>query len=204
MQKYLWNLFVLHKVKPLWLSKIIANMLGFIVIYPIVLHNKETALLLSLFLAAYIYRNAQEVQMQAKQDLNKDFQKDSKNTQNMQEYPRKNTEKAADFKISKESKNKFMQTQVQDFAIAQFMISCFCACLLVFTQWQIYVIQAVCGCVFLRIYDYYKPSLIGRFHTMRQNHILGGVLSAVLCGVLSGASVMLICFLCNMFLGLKY
>lgn len=179
----LWNLFVLHKVKPLWLSKLIANIFGFIAMYPIALHNKETALLLSLFLAAYLYRNMQIINVGQKND-----------------FAIKDTDKI-DSTI--DCKNDLYQMQINDFAITQFMISCFCACLFVFTTWQIYTIQALCGCIFIRIYDYYKPSLIGRFYEMQinraSNHIFGSIIGLILCGILSGASVMLIYFLYTRF-----
>lgn len=179
---HLWNLFILHKVKPIWLGKLIANVFGFIVLYPITLHNKETALLLSLFLAAYLYRNMQT--------LNANLQNDSTQSKDSK----------TEYKIdSKDYKQQLQQTKIHDFAITQFMISCFCACLFITTSLQIYAICASFGCIFIRIYDYYKPSLIGRFYTMQtnliSNHILGGILGSILCGILSGASVMLIYFL---------
>lgn len=172
----LWNLFVLHRVKPLWLSKFIANILGFIILYPIALNNKETALLLSLFLAAYLYKNMQAINANLGQSdsiIKGDFKADSKTKCN----------------------HELHQMQIYDFAISQFMISCFCACLFIFATWQIYAIQAICGCIFIRIYDFYKPSLIGRFYTMQTNRILGGIMGLILCGILSGASVMLLYFL---------
>ncbi len=165
----LWNLYILHKIKPLWLRKSIANIFGFLLLYPIVLHNKETALLLSIFLATYLYRNMQSIDTHTTQD-------------------------------SKTSNNEVAtQPIIHEFAIIHFMMSCFCACLFIFTTWQAYVIQALCGCIFLRIYDYYKPSLIGRFYAMQPNKILGSILGAILHGILSGASTALLHFLCLQF-----
>lgn len=177
----LWNLFILHRVKPLWLSKLIANIFGFIMIYPIVLHNKETALLLSLFLAAYIYKNIQNLDSK-----NLDSNTTESNNTDSIDKTSNPTIKHADLAKS------FI---IYDFAIMQLMISCFCACIFVFTTWQIYVLEAIFGCIFIRIYGYYKPSLIGRFYNLETNKILGNILGAILHGVLSGASVMMLYFL---------
>lgn len=163
----LWNLYILQKVQPLWLRKLIANAFGFTLFYPIALHNRETALLLSLFLMAYCYRNLP----------NQDSQTNT--TQ-------------ADIQVKADNP----QCAPNDYALIQFSTSLFCACLFVFTSWQIYVIEALFGCLFLRIYDYYKPSLIGRFYAMRPNRALGVALGGILHGILSGASVILLYYLC--------
>ena len=65
----LFHLYIFDKIKPLVLQKIIANILGFIIIYPITLHNKETALLLSLFLAVYLYKNMQDLESKQNRDF---------------------------------------------------------------------------------------------------------------------------------------
>lgn len=169
----LLHLYILDRIKPLWLQKLVANILGFVMIYPIALHNKETVLLLSLFLAVYLYKNMQKI--------------DSKSLASK-------TTGSSDTQTTIES-NHTNPTQTfiaHDVAIVQLMISCFCVCLFIFTTWQIYIVQVVFGCIFIRIYDYYRPSLIGRFYNLQPNKILGSILGAILHGILSGASVMLL------------
>ncbi len=153
-----WNLYLLHKVYPLWLRKVIANIIGFLIIYPFVLYNSETALMLSIFLSVFIYRKLQ----------NKDYINDSvKNS--------------------------------SDLVIYQLLASLFCACIFIFNTWKIYVIQVFIACIFLRIYDFYKPSLIGRFYKIKDNIELWHTLSSILHGVLSGISVMIVHTIFNKF-----
>ncbi|MCI7410130.1 hypothetical protein [Helicobacter bilis] len=220
----LFHLYIFDKIKPLVLQKIIANILGFIIIYPIALHNKETALLLSLFLAVYLYKNMQNLDsMSYRQGAGFEMQDngdlDSKTTCHVERSETsKNLESnpngwvqgvgVQNCKILESNPtNKSSNTQdsintnqakpliPHDFAIIQLMISLFCACLFVFATWQMYILEAFIGCIFIRIYDYYKPSLIGRFYNLKPNKILGSILGAILHGVLSGASVMILYYI---------
>lgn len=214
-----FHLYIFDKIKPLVLQKIIANILGFIVIYPITLHNKETALLLSLFLAVYLYKNIQD--LESKQNLDSkatchvECSETSKNleinhkdsnpnidsnlnpTNNTESNPINNANLTQESSNTQDSINTNQAKPLipHDFAIIQLMISLFCACLFVFATWQMYILEALIGCIFIRIYDYYKPSLIGRFYNLKPNKILGSILGAILHGVLSGASVMILYYI---------
>ncbi len=214
-----FHLYIFDKIKPLVLQKIIANILGFIIIYPIALHNKETALLLSLFLAVYLYKNMQD--LESKQNLDSkatchvERSETSKNleinhkdsnpnidsnlnpTNNTESNPINNANLTQESSNTQDSINTNQAKPLipHDFAIIQLMISLFCACLFVFTTWQMYILEALIGCIFIRIYDYYKPSLIGRFYNLKPNKILGSILGAILHGVLSGASVMILYYI---------
>ena len=214
-----FHLYIFDKIKPLVLQKIIANILGFIVIYPIALHNKETALLLSLFLAVYLYKNMQD--LESKQNLDSkatchvERSETSKNleinhkdsnpnidsnlnpTNNTESNPINNANLTQESSNTQDSINTNQAKPLipHDFAIIQLMISLFCACLFVFATWQMYILEALIGCIFIRIYDYYKPSLIGRFYNLKPNKILGSILGAILHGVLSGASVMILYYI---------
>ncbi len=214
-----FHLYIFDKIKPLVLQKLIANILGFIIIYPITLHNKETALLLSLFLAVYLYKNMQNLDSnpnKSAQDSNKLDSKTachverSETSKNLESNPNglvqgvgvqncKILESNPTNKSSniQDSINTNTATSIipHDFAIFQLMMSFFCACLFVFTTWQMYILEAIFGCIFIRIYDYYKPSLIGRFYNLKPNKILGSILGAILHGVLSGASVMILYYI---------
>ena len=215
----LFHLYIFDKIKPLVLQKIIANILGFIIIYPITLHNKETALLLSLFLAVYLYKNMQD--LESKQNLDSqtachvERSETSKNleinhkdsnpnidsnlnpTNNTESNPINNANLTQESSNTQDSINTNQAKPLipHDFAIIQLMISLFCACLFVFATWQMYILEALIGCIFIRIYDYYKPSLIGRFYNLKPNKILGSILGAILHGVLSGASVMILYYI---------
>ncbi|WP_281651028.1 hypothetical protein [Helicobacter bilis] len=215
----LFHLYIFDKIKPLVLQKIIANILGFIIIYPITLHNKETALLLSLFLAVYLYKNIQD--LESKQNLDSkatchvECSETSKNleinhkdsnpnidsnlnpTNNTESNPINNANLTQESSNTQDSINTNQAKPLipHDFAIIQLMISLFCACLFVFATWQMYILEALIGCIFIRIYDYYKPSLIGRFYNLKPNKILGSILGAILHGVLSGASVMILYYI---------
>ena len=208
-----FHLYIFDKIKPLVLQKIIANILGFIVIYPITLHNKETALLLSLFLAVYLYKNMQDLESKQNldsktachversetsknleinhKDSNSNINSNLNPTNNTESNPINNANLTQDFINTNQAKPLIPQ----DFAIIQLMISLFCACLFVFATWQMYILEALIGCIFIRIYDYYKPSLIGRFYNLKPNKILGSILGAILHGVLSGASVMILYYI---------
>ena len=214
-----FHLYIFDKIKPLVVQKIIANILGFIIIYPITLHNKETALLLSLFLAVYLYKNMQD--LESKQNLDSkttchvERSETSKNleinhkdsnpnidsnlnpTNNTESNPINNANLTQESSNTQDSINTNQAKPLipHDFAIIQLMISLFCACLFVFTTWQMYILEAIFGCIFIRIYDYYKPSLIGRFYNLKPNKILGSILGAILHGVLSGASVMILYYI---------
>ena len=214
-----FHLYIFDKIKPLVLQKIIANILGFIIIYPITLHNKETALLLSLFLAVYLYKNIQD--LESKQNLDSkatchvECSETSKNleinhkdsnpnidsnlnpTNNTESNPINNANLTQESSNTQDSINTNQAKPLipHDFAIIQLMISLFCACLFVFATWQMYILEALIGCIFIRIYDYYKPSLIGRFYNLKPNKILGSILGAILHGVLSGASVMILYYI---------
>ena len=214
-----FHLYIFDKIKPLVLQKIIANILGFIIIYPITLHNKETALLLSLFLAVYLYKNMQD--LESKQNLDSktachvERSETSKNleinhkdsnpnidsnlnpTNNTESNPINNANLTQESSNTQDSINTNQAKPLipHDFAIIQLMISLFCACLFVFATWQMYILEALIGCIFIRIYDYYKPSLIGRFYNLKPNKILGSILGAILHGVLSGASVMILYYI---------
>ena len=214
-----FHLYIFDKIKPLVLQKIIANILGFIIIYPITLHNKETALLLSLFLAVYLYKNIQD--LESKQNLDSkatchvERSETSKNleinhkdsnpnidsnlnpTNNTESNPINNANLTQESSNTQDSINTNQAKPLipHDFAIIQLMISLFCACLFVFATWQMYILEALIGCIFIRIYDYYKPSLIGRFYNLKPNKILGSILGAILHGVLSGASVMILYYI---------
>ncbi|WP_104746478.1 hypothetical protein [Helicobacter bilis] len=214
-----FHLYIFDKIKPLVLQKIIANILGFIIIYPITLHNKETALLLSLFLAVYLYKNMQD--LESKQNLDSktachvERSETSKNleinhkdsnpnidsnlnpTNNTESNPINNANLTQESSNTQDSinTNQAKPLILHDFAIIQLMISLFCACLFVFATWQMYILEALIGCIFIRIYDYYKPSLIGRFYNLKPNKILGSILGAILHGVLSGASVMILYYI---------
>ena len=214
-----FHLYIFDKIKPLVLQKIIANILGFIIIYPITLHNKETALLLSLFLAVYLYKNMQD--LESKQNLDSkatchvECSETSKNleinhkdsnpnidsnlnpTNNTESNPINNANLTQESSNTQDSINTSQAKPLipHDFAIIQLMISLFCACLFVFATWQMYILEAFIGCIFIRIYDYYKPSLIGRFYNLKPNKILGSILGAILHGVLSGASVMILYYI---------
>lgn len=222
-----FHLYIFDKIKPLVLQKIIANILGFIIIYPIALHNKETALLLSLFLAVYLYKNMQDLESnpnESAQDSNKldsktachvECSETSKNleinhkdsnsnidsnlnpTNNTESNPINNANLTQESSNTQDSINTNQAKPLipHDFAIIQLMISLFCACLFVFATWQMYILEALIGCIFIRIYDYYKPSLIGRFYNLKPNKILGSILGAILHGVLSGASVMILYYI---------
>ncbi|AQQ59650.1 hypothetical protein XJ32_05590 [Helicobacter bilis] len=215
----LFHLYIFDKIKPLVLQKIIVNILGFIIIYPITLHNKETALLLSLFLAVYLYKNMQD--LESKQNLDSktachvERSETSKNleinhkdsnpnidsnlnpTNNTESNPINNANLTQESSNTQDSINTNQAKPLipHDFAIIQLMISLFCACLFVFATWQMYILEAFIGCIFIRIYDYYKPSLIGRFYNLKPNKILGSILGAILHGVLSGASVMILYYI---------
>lgn len=223
----LFHLYIFDKIKPLVLQKIIANISGFIIIYPIALHNKETALLLSLFLAVYLYKNMQDLESntnESAQDSNKldsktachvERSETSKNleinhkdsnpnidsnlnpTNNTESNPINNANLTQESSNTQDSINTSTAKPLtpHDFAIIQLMISLFCACLFVFATWQMYILEALIGCIFIRIYDYYKPSLIGRFYSLEPNKILGSILGAILHGVLSGASVMILYYI---------
>ena len=214
-----FHLYIFDKIKPLVVQKIIANILGFIIIYPITLHNKENALLLSLFLAVYLYKNMQD--LESKQNLDSkttchvERSETSKNleinhkdsnpnidsnlnpTNNTESNPINNANLTQESSNTQDSINTNQPKPLipHDFAIIQLMISLFCACLFVFTTWQMYILEALIGCIFIRIYDYYKPSLIGRFYNLKPNKILGSILGAILHGVLSGASVMILYYI---------
>ena len=231
----LFHLYIFDKIKPLVLQKIIANILGFIVIYPITLHNKETALLLSLFLAVYLYKNMQDLESNPNESAQDSNKLDSKTACHVERSETSSIESKKDFShshtqndkdldsypngwvqgvgvqncknLDSNPTNKSSNTQdsintnqakpliPHDFAIIQLMISLFCACLFVFATWQMYILEALIGCIFIRIYDYYKPSLIGRFYNLKPNKILGSILGAILHGVLSGASVMILYYI---------
>lgn len=147
MNEKFFNLFL--GFKPIWLRKILLNLLGFCIIYPILIYNRESAFLLSLFFSVFVYRNLKEYQQ------------------------------SHDF-----------SSKCEDFAINQFIASLFCACLIIATPY-IFICQILIACVFLRIYDIYKPSLIGRFAHFTNNLAFGYIISAMLNGLLSGASVMI-------------
>ncbi len=146
-----WNLYFLNRIKPVWLKRCIANILGFLLIYPIVLYNTETSLMISIFLSAFVYKSIKNAS-QCDRNIDKN----------------------------------------REFLIYQFISSLFCACIFVFDSWHIYVMQVCLGCLLLRIYDFYKPSLIGRFYKLQTNIVLGYILSSILQGILSGISVMML------------
>ncbi|RDU61524.1 hypothetical protein [Helicobacter sp. MIT 14-3879] len=184
----LGNLFILGVIPQLWLRKILANIIGLLIAYPIILYNRESAFLLTLFFTAFVYKT-----------LRKDKERESSEA-----YTDRNL--CSDTDNDKES---ITQEQAQSrerqkdcftldsLVVEQCIASLFCICLVVFTHWQDFILKALFSCVFLRIYDYYKPSIISRLYHLEQNRILGFVLSGVLSGILSGISVMVLLLLLN-------
>lgn len=155
------NLFIFSVIKPLWLRKLCVNLLGYTIIYMIIVYNRESALLISLFFSVFAYRKTQQ-----------QFQLNIKE------------EKRVD---SPQKLNQYDNT-----ILNHFIISLFCACLLSFNTWQVFVIQIIISLIFIFIYDIYKPSLIGRFYNLTSNPPLGYIMSAILHGILSGISTMLV------------
>ena len=54
------NLFIFSVIKPLWLRKLCVNLLGYTIIYMIIVYNRESALLISLFFSVFAYRKTQQ------------------------------------------------------------------------------------------------------------------------------------------------
>ncbi len=137
-------------IKPLWLRKILTNILGFVLIYPFLLYSAESAFLIALFFSVFAY------------------------------------------------KKKILQNSVID----QIIIASICGSL--FSTWHIkdidinplgiYALESILACIFIRIYDVYKPSFIGRFYKYDKNTELGYMLGAILNGILSGFSVLLVIY----------
>ncbi|RDU67546.1 hypothetical protein CQA53_00565 [Helicobacter didelphidarum] len=208
----LYNLAILHIIKPLWLRKILASLIGFAFIYILIIFNRETAFMLSLLISAVIYRNLRTDQQNFNDKSNQPFYEVINSIKNVGTGIAKNDcvshqDTIQNNQSQQDSQNSYTaQTLVVDkknipqirknygnyFVIDQFIASLFCACFLVFNNTETYALEAVCACVFIRIYDYYKPSFIRRFYNFKPNLEGGYIFSGLLNGILSGLSIMLI------------
>ncbi|RDU73730.1 hypothetical protein CQA66_00665 [Helicobacter aurati] len=170
----LGNLFILGIVPKLWLRKILASLVGLVAAYLLILYNRETTFLLALFFAAFVYKTLQK----------------TTNAQNPFSSQEDN------FYVDSSSDNvQFNRATQQDsleldsLVVGQCIAGLFCACLVIFTDWQDFLFKALFACVLIRLYDYYKPSIMSKLYTFEKDRILGFVLGSVLNGILSGLSV---------------
>lgn len=87
------------------------------------------------------------------------------------------------------------------------VIALFCASILNVNEWGKFAINMTLALIFIRIYDYFKPSYIGRFYNFKTQDIESKsilnnknfylVISAMLNGVLSAISTLLVLKICE-------
>ncbi|STQ85815.1 hypothetical protein LS73_004840 [Helicobacter muridarum] len=166
------NLFILVIIPQLWLRKIIASAIGLLITYPIILYNRESAFLLSLLFATFVYKTLKKMS-EKKLKITKDINIQEQETQ----------------RVGKEIGGDNFQTPSG--ILDQFIAGLFCICLVIFADWQDFISKSCLSVVFISIYDYYKPSLIRRLYAFDKDRTLGFVLGGILNGVLSGVSVVI-------------
>lgn len=203
-----------------FIFNIFLNAICFVVIFFIGRFNLESAFMFALFVAIFTFKKMDALEnIESKLQDSKDSSKTHENKiqdSNDSKNPNNSCENIniIESKLPQDSKN-HNKTKDSIFinALYQCVIALFCASIINTNEWQKYVIVSILSLICIRIYDYFKPSVIGRFYnfkklensqllsdknssqnktTLLTNMAFYRILSAILNGVLSAITALII------------